>query len=447
MIRPHQPHINNIRSVRGLLITMKTVNRLSAKKEESVDRNTLVLSENFLNLIQGEDVSEPLSLYIHIPFCPSQDLSCDHETAVTHDPSRIDRYLDFLAIELDLVSQRRGKCVIGDLHVGGGTPNYLSDTQLVRLITMVESCFEISDAELSLEACATRVSRSQLELLNGLGFTRIHFDVRELDPAVQSAIGRSHSFPLLKDVFDSAREVGFELVCLDLNYGLPGQTVEGIRETINQFKALSPDRVELLAWSRRPDTYEHQRGINESEIPSIADKVATLSAAVDGLEKSGYTWVGLDCFTKKTDELAKAQEQGKLFRNWNGYTDKQQGLHLGFGVSAVSDLGSLRVRNHKSIIDWETSLIQGCLPIQLGISVSPEQVLERNAIMALMCNMRLADSNEYYKLPDESPALEALATQGVVEKIGDQVKITPQGRFQLNQLWGDSAPQYRWGGF
>ena len=110
---------------------MKTVNRLSAKKEESVDRNTLVLSEKFLNLIQGEDVSEPLSLYIHIPFCPSQDLSCDHETAVTHDPSRIDRYLDFLEIELDLVSQRSGKCVIGDLHVGGGTPNYLSDTQLV----------------------------------------------------------------------------------------------------------------------------------------------------------------------------------------------------------------------------------------------------------------------------------------------------------------------------
>ena len=444
--KPHQPHITSIRNVRGLLVTMKIVNGLASKKQGNVDRNTAIFSEKFLNLIQGEEISEPTSLYIHIPFSPSQDLSCDHETSVTHDPGRIDRYLDFLEIELDLVSQRSGKCVIGDLHVGGGTPNYLSDTQFVRLITMVESRFDISDAELSLDACATRVSRSQLELLNGLGFTRIQFDVRELDPAVQSAIGRSHSFPMLKDVFDSAREVGFELVCLDLNYGLPGQTVEGIRETVNQFKALSPDRVELLPWSRRPDAYEHQRGIDESEIPSIADKVAMLSVAVDGLEDSGYTWVGLDCFTKKTDVIAEAQRQGQLFRNWNGYTDKQQNLHLGFGVSAVSDLGVLRVRNHKSLTDWEAALSQRCLPIQLGISVSPEEVLERNAIMSLVCNMKLAD-NGYYKLPDESPALEALATQGVVEKIGGQLKITPQGRFQLNQLWGDSAPQYRWGGF
>ena len=426
---------------------MKIVNGLTSKKQANLDRNTSIFSEKFLNLIESEEISEPLSMYIHIPFCPSRDLSCDHETAVTHDPGRIDRYLDFLEVELELVSQRSGKCVIGDLHVGGGTPNYLSDTQLVRLITMVEIRFDISDAELSLDACATRVSRSQLELLNGLGFTRIRFDVRELDPAVQSAIGRSHSFPMLKDVFDSAREVGFELACLDLNYGLPGQTVEGIRETVNQFKALSPDRVELLPWSRRPDTYEHQRGIDESEIPSLADKVAMLSVAVDGLESSGYTWVGLDCFTKKTDNLAEAQEKGKLFRNWNGYTDKQQNLHLGFGVSAVSDLGVLRVRNHKSIMDWEAALNKGCLPTQLGVIVSPEEVLERNAIMSLMCNMKLADSNEYYKLPKQSTALEALTTQGVVEKIGDQLTITPQGRFQLNQLWGDSAPQYRWGGF
>ena len=426
---------------------MKIVNGLTSKKQVNLDRNTSIFSEKFLNLIESEEISEPLSMYIHIPFCPSRDLSCDHETAVTHDPGRIDRYLDFLEVELELVSQRSGKCVIGDLHVGGGTPNYLSDTQLVRLITMVEIRFNISDAELSLDACATRVSRSQLELLNGLGFTRIRFDVRELDPAVQSAIGRSHSFPMLKDVFDSAREVGFELACLDSNYGLPGQTVEGIRETVNQFKALSPDRVELLPWSRRPDTYEHQRGIDESEIPSLADKVAMLSVAVDSLESSGYTWVGLDCFTKKTDNLAEAQEKGKLFRNWNGYTDKQQNLHLGFGVSAVSDLGVLRVRNHKSIMDWEAALNKGSLPTQLGVSVSPEEVLERNAIMSLMCNMKLADSNEYYKLPEESAALEALTTQGVVEKIGDQLTITPQGRFQLNQLWGDSAPQYRWGGF
>ena len=115
-------------------------------------------------------------------------------------------------------------------------------------------------------------------------------------------------------------------------------------------------------------------------------------------------------------------------------------------MSAVSDIGVLRVRSHKSLSDWEACLSEACLPIQLGIAVSPEEVLERNAIMSLMCNMKLAESNDYYKLPDDSPVLEALATQGVVEKIGDQLEITPQGRFQLNQLWGDSAPLYRWGG-
>ncbi len=425
---------------------METGKGLASKQIRSVDKGSSAISEDFLNLLRVEEISGQVSLYVHIPFTPSRDLSCDHETAVTHDLGQIDRYLDFLETEFDLVSQRTGKCLIGDLHIGGGTPNYLSDPQLVRLVTMIEYRFDISEAKLSLDACATRVSRSQLELLFGLGFRRIQFDVRELDPAVHSAIGRSHSFSMLKDVFDNAREVGFELVCLDLNYGLPGQTVEGIRETVNQFQALSPDRVELLPWSIRPDTYQHQRGIDESGIPSIADKVAMLSTAVDGLENSGYTWIGLDCFTKKTDVLAKAQRRGALFRNWNGYTDREQNYHLGFGVSAVSDIGVLRVRSHKSLSDWEACLSEACLPIQLGIAVSPEEVLERNAIMSLMCNMKLAESNDYYKLPDDSPVLEALATQGVVEKIGDQLEITPQGRFQLNQLWGDSAPLYRWGG-
>ncbi|GAB5414628.1 MAG: oxygen-independent coproporphyrinogen III oxidase [Congregibacter sp.] len=396
--------------------------------------------------IEGNDANG-LSLYVHLPFCPSRCLTCDHATTVSHDHRQIDRYLDALETEVALVaeglaSRRR----LQQLHLGGGTPNYLTEVQLIRLVDMLDKHFVIdSDTETSLEANAHRASYAQLSLLHGLGFRNLHLEVRDLDKAVQEATGRHQSFPVVRDVIESARQLGFERVSTDLVYGLPQQSLTSMRNTVEQLISLSPDRISCYRYHRRPETFGHQHALDEGLMPSLADKVAIFSRIVDGLCGAGYEWVGLDCFTRADDDIVKAQQSGTLHRNRIGYTTQQGRDLIGLGSSSSSELSSIHVRNHAGIEAWTRSLEGGQLPIEAGQQLTAEARARRRALTDLMCNLRVNRTEIAANDSAGDAALKSLVESGMVIEEGEHLHVTETGRLKLHQLWGDASPSFRWG--
>jgi len=390
------------------------------------------------------DVDNDLSLYVHLPFCPSRCLTCDHDTSVSHDNRQIDSYLDAIEREAELVTEHFGSGRrLQQLHLGGGTPNYLTELQLVRLLDIIERHFDIDGAtETSLEANAHRASMAQLSLLHGLGFRSLNLELRDLDAHVQEALGRRQSLPVVRDVIETARSIGFERVSADLVYGLPRQTTDSIRETIDKLIGLEPDRIACYTYSRRPDSYQHQHAVDQAQMPSLADKVAIFSRIVDGLHGAGYDWVGLDCFARSDDPITRAHKAGSLHRNWIGYTDQPGRNLLGLGSSATTDLSTICVRNQSSIERWRGALESGQLPVERGTRLTAAQRQRRQVLSDLMCNLHV--SQNPFLDDDEDNTLRCLEADGFVEISNEGVAITETGRYALHQLWGDASPSYRW---
>lgn len=390
-----------------------------------------------------------LSVYVHLPFCPSRCLTCDHHTNVVHDSRQVDRYLDAIERELELVTEHLGRGVtLQQLHLGGGTPNYLSEVQLARLIDILDSRFTFTDQTVtSLDANAHRASFSQLMLLHGLGFRSLNLEIRDLDPHVQEALGRHQSLEVVRDVIESARKVGFTSISTDLVYGLPRQNLSRIRGTIKSLLNLAPDRVHCFPYSRRVAGFPHQRAISNRELPSLGDKVAMFSRIVDGFCEAGYEWIGLDCFALSSDSIAVAHRDGSLRRNWIGYTTLPGRSVLGLGSSAVSDLSTITMRNQPTLEEWQRDVENGSLPVATGQLLSPKARARRHALSDLMCNLSLDDTEQSLRIDgEEDPALQALRDEGLLEIHGDRLSVTESGRFALHQSWGDSSPSYRWGG-
>jgi oxygen-independent coproporphyrinogen-3 oxidase len=391
--------------------------------------------------------SEDLSVYVHLPFCPSRCLTCDHETSVSHDHRQIDRYIDALEREIEIVTEQLGAGRrLQQLHLGGGTPNYLSEVQLVRLVDIIDKHFSIDrDTETSLEANAHRASFSQLALLHGLGFRSLNLEVRDLDPGVQQALGRHQSLPVVRDVVESARNVGFDTVATDLVYGLPMQSAGSIQKTVEQLLSLEPDRIACYTYSRRPDHFQHQRAIDNRQMPSIADKVAIFSRIVDGFCGAGYDWIGLDCFARSEDRISQAHRTGTLHRNLIGYTVQPGRSVLGFGSSSSSDISTICVQNHHGIEQWRESLERGELPVSAGARMSPGARARRHALSDLMCNLQLDDQQHaLYNGDQVDPALLALKEGGLVEINGSRLVMTEAGRYAMHHICGDASPTYRW---
>ncbi|MEE4276918.1 MAG: radical SAM protein [Halieaceae bacterium] len=393
--------------------------------------------------------SEGLSLYVHLPFCPSRCLTCDHQTSVSHDSRQIDRYLDAMEREVELITEHLGRGrLLQQLHLGGGTPNYLSELQLVRLLDIIDRHFSFDErTETSLEANAHRASQAQLTLLHGLGFRAINLELRDLDPTVQQALGRRQSLPVVRDVIESARQVGFDRVSADLVYGLPRQSTDTIRTTIEKLIGLDPDRISCYTFSRRPEFFQHQCAVEQNQMPSLGDKVAIFSRIVDGLQDAGYDWIGLDCFARPEDPITQAHKAGVLHRNWIGYTDKPGRSLVGLGSSATTDLSTICARNHMSIDEWRKSLEQGVLPVESGTRLTPAGRERRHALSDLMCNLQHGSPATFEPSDGEESAtvLGNLAKDGYVEVSSNGIAITETGRYALHQLWGDASPSYRWG--
>lgn len=390
---------------------------------------------------RGERPDEPVSLYFHVPFCETLCYYCGCNKIPTKNHGRSAPYLDSVEQELRLVSGLLdARLPVTQLHWGGGTPTFLSDDEAARLMDMTHAHFALqSGGEFSIEIDPRKVGARRVEHLARLGFNRMSVGVQDFAPEVQQAVNRIQSVEETREVIDAARGCGFASVSVDLIYGLPLQNVVSFGRTLEQVIALSPDRIALYSYAHLPHVFKPQRRINTDDLPSPDVKLKLLGMAIAALEQAGYVYIGMDHFAKPDDELARAQREGQLHRNFQGYSTHADIDLLAFGVSGISNVDGCYAQNAKTIDEYTEMLAFGKLPIARGVRLTPEDRLRRTAIQRLMCDFRLdlqALGDEFAVDPSATfgadlQRLAPLQDAGLVERTGPggmTVQVTPQGR-------------------
>ena len=379
----------------------------------------------------------PLSLYVHVPFCESLCYYCACNKIVTRHPERAAEYLRYLAREVELHVRHLGTGqTVTQLHLGGGTPTFLSDAELRELMALLRRNFTLAPGgEFSIEVDPRTVDAGRLALLADLGFNRLSFGVQDFDPAVQKAV---HRVQPAQDVFDlvaASRAQGFDSVNVDLIYGLPKQTAESFERTLAQVTALRPDRIALYAYAHLPERFKPQRRIAEADLPAPGAKVAMLARALAVFEAAGYVYIGMDHFALPNDALAVAKRQGRLHRNFQGYSTQPDCDLVALGVSAIGRVGASYSQNAKTLPEYYDLLDQGRLPVVRGLALTRDDLVRRAVIMALMCQGRVQfESIELAWLVDfgqtfaaELERLAELQAQGLVVVDAASIQVTPMG--------------------
>ena len=297
---------------------------------------------------------QPLSLYVHIPFCESLCYYCACNKIITKHKDRAASYLRYLTREVELQVAHLGPGhSVSQLHLGGGTPTFLSDEELRELVTMLRRHFQfVPGGEYSVEVDPRTVDENRLALLAELGFNRLSFGVQDFDPAVQKAVHRIQPAEKVFAMVHAARALGFESVNVDLIYGLPLQTPESFARTLAQVNELRPDRIALYAYAHLPERFKPQRRIHAAELPPAAAKVAMLSQSLDAFNEAGYVYIGMDHFALPEDALAVAKRQGRLHRNFQGYSTQPDCDLIALGVSAIGRMGATYSQNAKTIEEY-----------------------------------------------------------------------------------------------
>jgi oxygen-independent coproporphyrinogen III oxidase len=383
-----------------------------------------------------DPVRDAIALYVHLPFCASQCLYCGCNATVTRRDDVKERYLDRLAREIAMVRSAIGhRPRVVEMHWGGGTPNALSIAQLVRLHALLHDAFDLSaHSECSIEADPRLVTPAQLVALRQLGFSRISFGVQDLDPVVQKAIGRVQPDGMVTRVMDDARDAGFSGINVDLIYGLPAQTAEGFRRTVERVLALAPDRMACFGYAHVPWMRPHQRRIDDRTLPASDTRVALFHYAVTAMVASGYEWIGLDHFTLPSDPLAAAARAGAVHRNFMGYTTQQSDHVIGLGTSAISDVRGWFTQQAPTLGAWQRAIDAGTLPVVRGHRRTLDDVERASAIMQLMCDRRIAAST-FHALSARSGAdIEHFLADGLLRGDGDTYAVTSLGQFFLRNI-------------
>ncbi|MEK7345653.1 MAG: oxygen-independent coproporphyrinogen III oxidase [Pseudomonadota bacterium] len=381
----------------------------------------------------------PLSLYIHIPFCESLCYYCACNKIITKHKERAADYLRYLSKEVELHTRHLGSGQsVSQLHLGGGTPTFMSDDELRQLMAMLRRHFQfVPGGEYSVEVDPRTVDANRLAVLAELGFNRLSFGVQDFDPAVQKAIHRIQPAAQVFELVEAARRLGFESVNVDLIYGLPLQTPASFDRTLAQINSLRPDRIALYAYAHLPERFKPQRRIHEQELPSGGDKVAMLSRSLDALVNAGYVYVGMDHFALPDDALAVAKRQGRLHRNFQGYSTQADCDLIALGVSSIGRVGTTYSQNAKTMDEYCDLLDQGHLPVVRGLALTRDDLIRRSVIMALMCQGHLQyESINLAWLVDfkslfvkELEQLQAMQDQGLVELSETGIQVTPMGWF------------------
>jgi oxygen-independent coproporphyrinogen-3 oxidase len=379
---------------------------------------------------------DPVSVYVHLPFCEYRCHYCACNVTVAKRSSAADGYLDRVERELDLVTEALGrKRRVVQLHLGGGTPNFLTATQFSRLSELLEHRFAFaSGGERSLEADPRLVTREQLVTLRELGFQRISYGVQDFDPVVQVAIGRVQPAAVVTEAVELAREVGFEGVNVDLIYGLPEQTAARFERTLGAALALGPDRIACYNYAHVPQVRANQRLVDPSALPSREEKFHLFRMAVEAFTGGGYEWIGLDHFARPGDSLTRAARERWLHRDFMGYTTRATPHLLAFGMSAIGDVAGRLVQNVPRTGQYQRVVDQGELPVERGHRLTYDDRSRRRAILHLMCNLELP----FRLLPppvDESHLrLQPLLDDGLIAAGSGTYEVTPAGRWFLRNI-------------
>ena len=383
--------------------------------------------------------TKPLSLYLHIPFCESLCYYCACNKIITKHPERATSYLDYLTREVALHVAHLGVGQsVSQLHLGGGTPTFLKDAELALLMDMLKRNFQIAPGgEYSIEVDPRTVDEKRLAFLAELGFNRLSFGVQDFDPEVQAAVHRIQPVQQVFDLVAQARKIGFESLNVDLIYGLPKQTPASFDRTLAQINELRPDRIALYAYAHLPARFKPQRRIDAADLPLPSDKVSMLAQSLAALQEAGYVYVGMDHFALPDDALAVAKRQGRLHRNFQGYSTQPDCDLIALGVSAIGRVGTTYSQNAKTMSEYGDAIDQGQLPVVRGLSLSRDDLIRRAVIMALMCQGQLhfesinlawlIDCKTYFKA--ELARLADMQAQGLVELSDTGITVTPMGWF------------------
>lgn len=375
----------------------------------------------------------PLSIYVHIPFCESLCFYCACNKIITKHHERSAEYLRYLQKEIDLHIQHMGAGqTISQLHLGGGSPTFFSDDELSALMAMIKQNFTLeANGEYSIEIDPRTVNEQRLAHIASLGFNRLSFGVQDFDPEVQKAVHRIQPAEQVFDLMAAARQLSFDSVNVDLIYGLPKQTSESFKKTLAQVVELRPERIALYAYAHLPARFKPQRRIDSYELPAASDKIAMLSNALSTFTEAGYVYIGMDHFALPTDALAIAKRQGRLHRNFQGYSTQPDCDLIGLGVSSIGRIGATYSQNAKTLEEYYDFLNQDRFPVVRGLALSRDDLVRRAVIMALMCQGALQfESIEIAYLIDfktyfaaELEALKELEKSGmvVVDDLGIQV--------------------------
>ncbi len=391
----------------------------------------------------GAKVS-PISVYIHIPFCESLCYYCACNKVITKHHDRAVEYLRYLEKEIDLHIARIGRGQpVGQLHLGGGSPTFLSDAQLTGLMRLLHENFRFTkSAEISIEVDPRTVDAPRIAAIAAMGFNRLSFGVQDFDAAVQKAVHRVQDTAQVFALVAAARKHGMQSVNVDLIYGLPLQSPQSFDRTLEQVARLRPDRIALYAYAHLPTRFKPQRRIDAMQLPGAADKVSMLSRSLAALAAAGYVYVGMDHFALRHDPLAVAKRQGRLHRNFQGYSTQPDCDLIALGVSSIGSVGASYSQNAKTLDEYYDLLNHERLPVVRGLALSRDDLLRRSVIMALMCQgavhfesvaiAHLVDFRPYFA--SELQALEPLQAQGLVEVDAALIQVTALGWYFVRAI-------------
>ncbi len=373
-----------------------------------------------------------LCIYIHLPFCETLCTFCACNKRITKNHKVEEKYIETVLTEWRIYRELlSGQPIIREVHLGGGTPTFFSPEHLSFLMeSILKDCIVPSDHEFSVEVHPNYTSEAHLIALRNVGFTRVSLGVQDFDPEVQYIINRIQSFEKTKEVIDWARQLGYDSINVDLVYGLPKQTVTHVEYTIDQVNKLMPDRIAFYSYAHVPWKSKGQRRYTEADLPPAKSKWEMYNRGREMLVENGFAAIGMDHFALSNDKLWKSASQGKMHRNFMGYTTTQNKLIIGLGASSISDSWNAFVQNEKEVEAYEEKVGKGELPIITGHLLNSEDILLRKNILELMCSNKttlnkLQIDEQFYNLIVEK--MELFRKDGLVELTDDTISITNLG--------------------
>ena len=388
----------------------------------------------------------PLSLYFHIPFCDTICYYCGCNKIVTKNRNHAQPYLDAVYKELALQGELfKATRIVKQLHWGGGTPTFISHEQMTELMQQTRKHFTLLDddsGEYSIELDPREVNAASISLLRKLGFNRISLGVQDFNPKVQQAVNRIQSYKETRDVILAARENNFHSISLDLIYGLPFQTVSSFDETVDKVLDLEPDRLSVFNYAHLPEMFKTQRQINEFDLPSAEDKLAILQHVTNKLINAGYEYIGMDHFAKPEDELAIAQKEKKLYRNFQGYSTNSDCDLVAMGITSIGKVADSYSQNIKTIKEYTAVIESGRLPVFRGIALTEDDILRREVINQLICHFELNFNdieNEFNinfadYFADELKQIEDMAMDSLLELTTNKITVLPEGKLLIRNI-------------